>query len=168
MCIVIDTNVLASVFSKKSANHSEFEPIYNWIYEGRGSIVYGGTKYLAELQKYRRLFTELRIIGKAKFVSSELVDEMESEITSDIQGEDFDDQHIVALLVISKCRLICSLDERAYPYFKHRKYFTKRTQPKIYRRKSNANLLCDANIADFCKPCVVHNKELRQTYPKIL
>lgn len=35
MCIIIDTNVLANVFDNKSANHSDFKPVKDWIIDGK-------------------------------------------------------------------------------------------------------------------------------------
>lgn len=49
MCIVVDINTLALVFSPESKKHAEFSPVKKWVEEGRGFVVYGGTSYKAEL-----------------------------------------------------------------------------------------------------------------------
>jgi len=155
MCIIIDTNTLASVFDQTSANHANFKPVYDWIYTGKGKVVYGGTRYLNEIKKYAGVFNELKNKKKAIKVNDDLVDRMEVEISDKIVHADFDDQHLVALLIISGTKLICSLDERAYKYFKHEQFFNRAgKRPKIFRgSQQNKDLLTDNNIADICKPC---------------
>ena len=51
MAIIIDTNCIANVFSPKTANHSEFKPVLEWILLGKGLMIYGGSKYREELKK---------------------------------------------------------------------------------------------------------------------
>lgn len=154
MCIIIDTNCLTSVFDVDSQNHQDFAPILDWIHNGRGKIVYGGTKYSGELKKYLGIILQIRKAGKAVYIPDELVDQEEINVSSMIQHNDFDDQHLVALLRVSKCKLICSLDSRAYPYFRHTTFFNPAAnKPKIYRSLGNSGLLCPNNIAEVCKPC---------------
>ncbi|MET6996395.1 PIN domain-containing protein [Chitinophaga defluvii] len=156
MCIVVDTNTLASVFSRNSDNHEEFEPVFTWLMEGRGKVVYGGSKYVKELKEnYLRLFVTLRSIHKAVYISNAKVDALEANVSQQIEHPDFDDQHLVGLLIASGCKLVCSLDKRAYPYFKHSLFFSNTSsRPKIYRSRNNKALLSDANIAEICKPCI--------------
>ena len=154
MCIVIDTNTLASVFDSKSADHAEFKDVFDWIVDGKGKIVYGGTTYIRELSKtkYLKLFTLYNKAGKAILVKDN-VDEETSSVSKMIQHPDFDDQHIVALLKVSGCKLICSGDKRAYPFFQHELFFSPASKrPKIYSGHRNKDLLTDSNIADICRP----------------
>jgi hypothetical protein len=155
MCIIIDTNVLACVLKKDSADHHDFKPVREWIFEGKGRIVFGGTKYLEEIKdNYLKLFLELKKAGKAVMVDKTLVDNEEKVVEKMIINNDFDDPHLVSLLRISKCKLICSRDKRAFPYFRHTTFFSPAAnRPRIYSSKSNENLLCDRHIADICKPC---------------
>ncbi|WP_316832927.1 hypothetical protein [Pedobacter aquatilis] len=157
MCIVIDTNSLAAVFDSNSANHSAFKPLYDWIVNGKGMVVYGGTKYLAEIQKYVGVFNELKKQNKAVKINDEAVDEMELTVSKQVVHVDFDDQHLIALLMVSKTRLICSLDQRAYKFFKHQQFFSRASdRPKIFRgTPKNKTLLADNNIADICKKCKI-------------
>ncbi|MBN8671462.1 MAG: hypothetical protein J0L80_12295 [Chitinophagales bacterium] len=155
MCIIIDTNTLASVLEPESVNHSEFKPVYDWIKNGKGVIVYGGTKYKKELGKYLPIFVELRKATKAIGVDDSKVDQKADEVSTMIQHANFDDQHLIGLLIQSQCKLICSLDSRAYPYFRHSLFFKPAAnKPKIYRGSSNKDLLTDRNIAEICKPCL--------------
>ncbi|HYG16341.1 MAG TPA: hypothetical protein VEC12_11355 [Bacteroidia bacterium] len=155
MCIIIDTNTLASVFQENSVNHLQFKPVKKWVIEGKGKIIFGGTKYISELKgKYLTFFLQLKKAGKAILVDSKLVDSEEALAEKSISHPDFDDQHLIGLLRISKCKLICSSDSRAYPFFRHNIFFTPASnKPRIYSSAPNAGLLCDRNIADICKPC---------------
>lgn len=168
MCIVIDTNCLNRVFDTENPEHDEYKPIYDWIYSGKGKILYGGSKYLKELNKYLKLFKEFKTIGKAIYVDCNLVDKETRKVSSLVQHNDFDDQHLVGLLKVSKCKLICSMDSRAYQFFQSSTFFSPASsRPKIYKSSRQANLLCDSNISDICKPCrAIKNKE-KKLLPKI-
>lgn len=67
MCIILDINILSSVFSQAAMKHREFEPVLKWITEGHGRVVYGGTKYKKELGKtpYLKIFSLLNIYNRA-------------------------------------------------------------------------------------------------------
>jgi predicted nucleic acid-binding protein len=164
MCIVIDTNTWSSVIDSSSTDHSEFKPVYDWIFgEGsKGKIVYRGTTYLNETPaKYRKLLKYCADIGKAKGVSLDEVDFIESELKQKIQHRDFDDPHIVAIIIASKCKLICTNEQRAIPFFKDkdRILYPKRFNiPKIYHNASNKDLLTDKNISKFCLPTLKTSK----------
>lgn len=169
MCIIIDTNVLVSVFNNKSTNHQEFLPVLDWISQGKGKIVYGGTKYSKEMGKYIGVFNELRKAKKAIYIDNEKVNIQEKIASSKIQHNDFDDQHLVGLLIESKCKLICSLDERAYAYFRLPLFFSSSSQrPKIYSGKKNKKLLNDNNIAQICKPCSASTNAQKMIINKLL
>ena len=156
MCIVIDTNSLASVFDQKSEHHAEFRPVLEWIVLGNGKIVYGGTTYkreLAKATKYFRLLVELKKVSKIVEIDSVRVGEIEQRLAQTLSHSDFDDPHIVAIIIASGCRLICSADARAFRYFRLAEFYPKHVQrPHIYSRKLNRGLLQDKNIADCCRP----------------
>lgn len=155
MCIIIDINVLAAVFDEDTPNHNNFKPVFDWIMNGKGKVVFGGTQYMEELQPaYKALFLQLKKAGKAVFVQSDFVDKEHQIVAQQIIHPDFDDPHLVGLLRVSGCRLICSLDKRAYPYFRHSLFFKPAVnKPRIYSSRTNVSLLCDKHIADLCKPC---------------
>ena len=170
MCIVIDTNTLTCVFVRSSAKHNEFKPVLDWIEFGRGQIVFGGTKYLQEIKgRYHGLFVELRRAKKAITVSSDRVDLETDKVGLLVQDSNFNDQHMVALLIVSGCKLICSDDKEAYPFFTHKKFFNRsRDKPKIYRGASNEKLLIDKNIAAICRPASVSTKAQRNWIQRLL
>jgi hypothetical protein len=49
MCIIIDADTLGLVFNPETKEHKKFKPVLEWINNGKGKIVYGGTKYEKEL-----------------------------------------------------------------------------------------------------------------------
>ena len=44
MCLVIDTCCLAIVFDGGNKKHVKFVPVLKWVTEGKGRMIYGGTK----------------------------------------------------------------------------------------------------------------------------
>ena len=157
MCIVIDANTFSTVFNPDSQKHGDFKPVLEWIVHGRGKIVYGGDKYKQELRnarKYHGLFSELSKVSKVIEVDCQRVNEIQEEVAGRVDHRDFDDPHLIAIIIVSGCKLICSDDSSAYPFLKRKDlYLNKVSRPKIYRRSTNRDLLCDNNIADICKPC---------------
>lgn len=145
MCIVIDINSLSSVFNSKCATHSEFSPVKDWIDSKKGFLVYGGSKYKEELKKtfrYLRLVRQLKNAGKAISISDSLVDKLEGDVRDKVSKTSCDDQHIVALLGVSRCPLLCSKDSRSFQYIKDRTLYP-RTMPqvRIYSSSRNKDLL---------------------------
>jgi predicted nucleic acid-binding protein len=155
MCIIIDTNVLADVFEKGSKFHSEFEPVYDWINDGKGKIVLGGSKYANELdrtRKYLKILGEFERKNKIVRVNNEKVDAREKEIEKKKRHTDFNDAHLIAIVIESGCMLVCTKDSASVPFIKDKAFYPKSCKkPKIYSGKRNKNLLVDCNIAPICK-----------------
>jgi hypothetical protein len=58
-----------------------------------------------------------------------------------------------AIISVSKCKLVCTSDEKSLALLKDRRCYPKRVErPRVYCQMRNADLLCDQNIADICKP----------------
>jgi predicted nucleic acid-binding protein len=162
MCIIIDTNTLAHVFNKEDKKHNEFIDVFYWIIEGNGKVVYGGTKYIEELSrtKFLKLFRYLNTNNKAIFINSEKVDSEQKKIQKLISDKDFDDPHLPAMVIVSKCRLICSYDKRSIKFVTNKELYPKKYHiPKYYTGKRNKNLLSDDNIDDCYKPLCKLTKE---------
>lgn len=145
MPIIIDVNSIPAVFGPDSSDHSDFEPVKNWIENGRGKMVYGGTKYIQELMLMRRYLTvlsQLRTARKIVVLKNEKVD-ADCEQVCSICG-DFNDPHLVAIARVSGCRLICSKDREAYPFLVQRSFYQGICEtPKIYSGSQNRDLLYD-------------------------
>lgn len=166
MCIVIDICTLAPVFDSKCEKHPDYKPVLDWVLYGNGKIIFGGEQYKRELPpKYRKLFNEFTKASKAIEVNETQVNEKHKELMTKIEHRDFDDPHIVAIIIVSGCRLICSDDDRAFPFFKMKSLYPNHfTRPKIYSGISNKDLLCDNNISDIGKPCTKLNKNSARAF----
>lgn len=168
MCIIIDTSALSSVFNRTSKVHLEFSPVFDWIIRGKGKVVYGGTKYkreLAQARRYAKLFAELRRAGRTALVDDQKVDQEQRILEETSLPQDFDDPHLVAIVIVSHCKLICSNDSTAYLFFKDKTLYPEGVErPKIYSGYSNKSLLVDENIADICKPCPKTPSRLQEGY----
>lgn len=158
MCIIIDKNRFGPVFNGETPGHDEFKPILDWITKGNGKIVYGGKTYKKELKqstKYHKIFRYFLTKGRVVMIPDEEVDLIEEElipIYKDTHG--YNDHHIVAIVIASKCRLVCTRDEGLIDYLKECQHYPNRfKKPLIYKNFSNKNLLTHSYIADVCKPC---------------
>lgn len=128
-----------------NARHADFTYVKKWI-DGRcGFVVYGGTKYkaeLAETTRYMRLLRLLRDAGQAISICDRAVDEIERSVRNKTNGTKCDDQHIIALLGASRCSLLCSTDSRSFVFVKDRSLYPKDAPTvKIYTSARNRRLL---------------------------
>lgn len=156
MCIVIDANTFSSVFVCTTSDHEEFRPILEWVCKGKGKIVFGGTKYYKELLSAPKYLPIIRILNDARKVvrvDDLSVDNAQKRLEQLTNPNSFNDTHIVAIIIVSGCKLICSKDSSAYKYFKEKSFYPKKiSRPKIYSGISNKDLLDDRMIAGCCKP----------------
>lgn len=164
MCIVIDANVLSLVFCPEP--NDDYRPIKEWIMEGPAMIVVGGTKYELELRRVSqalKLVSELNKIGKVLVVNKNDVDRLERGIEK-IVPSTCDDPHLIALIGVSRCPLVCSKDKRADEFLSdHSLYPWKSFRPKIYRGKQHASeLLTKANAAAKCFRDSSHNSNFEK------
>ena len=152
MCIVIDCNALSPVFNSSDSKHSMFSPVKDWIIDGNGKIIYGGTKYKQELSKLKsilRLLTLLKDRDKRKIIvlDSGQVDFEHMRLENKIKSKNFNDAHIVAIVIVSGARLISTLDSKSHEFIKMNSIYPKRFhRPKIYSNSNHQHLLCDRNI----------------------
>ena len=132
MCVVIDASSIASVFNPKSQDHDRFIPVLKWVTSGGGKVVYGGTKYNAELRllaRYFKIIIELSKQGRVIQVPSEPVDDYAEKLKAKVRDASFNDEHLVALIAISRCRIICTNDRRAHPYLQRADLYPKGVKP---------------------------------------
>ncbi len=153
MCIVIDINALPCVFNEESECHDEFEPVERWILKGKGKIIIGGKKYMDELRKmpdYLKFFKDLEKRGKVVPLDNDEVNEREKEIESKVNDSKCDDPHIMAIIAVSKCKVLS--DKRSYKYIKNQAFYPEGVnRPKIYSKSKCENLLVNENIVEKCR-----------------
>jgi len=164
MCIIIDVNTFTAVFNRLNSAHNNFKPVHDWIIYGKGKIVYGGAKYKAELKifrKYMRFLKILKDVGKIVEVSDEDVNRHQLEIDLTLTNTRFNDSHLIAIIIASGCKLICSNNSRHFPYIRRREFYPNHIEPpRIYSSSRNRDLLNDTNIAEICKPCPKSTKSM--------
>lgn len=159
MCLIVDTCSFSHVFNLKDKNHPNFKPVFDWLFFGNGGgLIYGGTKYAGEVDftsdTYRPLLAELNRKGRMFEMCTECVDYIEARLKKAIPDDpDFDDPHIVALVIVSKCCVVCTDEHRGPRVWKRRDlYPVGINPPKIYMKLRNAAILrTNANIADVCR-----------------
>ena len=154
MCAIVDNCAFSQVFDQTNKNHGKFKPVRDWIVDGAGKIVYGGSKYARELKQGRRakFLAELSRRGKTVQMPTDKVDQTAGRLKKKVPEDAFDDEHIVALVIVSKCRIVCTGDGRSLPYLKRRDlYPTGVKRPKVYSSARNADLCCPRNVIDICR-----------------
>jgi len=156
MCVIIDSCCLAMVFDHDNSEHVRFVPVLNWI-NGKGCMVYGGTKYLEELRKlprYLAIVVELRKLRRAIPICTEKVDAIAATLMTEYPDPQFNDPHIVALVIASGCAVVCTNDKKAISYLRRVDVFSKRGmgRPSVYRgHKSHHRLCSDSKIVGACR-----------------
>jgi hypothetical protein len=157
--MVLDTCAFGPFFNRDNKDHADFHPAFDWVISKKGKLVYGGTKYMNELKaakKFISLFAQLERAGKLVILNREEVDATQDLVEEMESSPDFDDPHLIAIVIVSKCRIVCTRDARAIPFLKERKFYKGRMKrPLIYTSRTNAPLLCDRFIAEVCQPCPV-------------
>jgi hypothetical protein len=158
MCLVIDANCFGRVFDSSNKEHLSFIAVWNWINDGRGRMIYGGTKYCTELgaaSRFLPIVAELERKGKTVHLGNVEVDTVATALKQRITDQDFDDEHLVALVIVSRCRVVCTKDTIAISYLRRNDVFAKHpgvTRPSIFRgHRKHAKLCCDKHIVGACR-----------------
>lgn len=143
--VVVDADSLSKVFDKGNKEHKEYEPLHKSIIEQKRSlVVYGGTKYADELKrarKFLRLFAELGKIGSASMLDAQAVDDEQQRIIGLANDPRFNDHHIIAIVVVGRCNIICSSDIKSHGHYKNSQYYPKHVRPKIYNGLASSGIL---------------------------
>lgn len=154
MCLIVDTCTFTAVFNPKNKNHAKFRPVNRWILYGKGKMIYGGEKYNKELNGsfYYGILSELKRARKLVKVDDAEVDEKSKYLKGRVPDDKFNDEHILALAIVSRCCVICTDDKEALPFLQNRALYPKDMKlPKIYRSAKNASLCCDKHIVKVCR-----------------
>jgi hypothetical protein len=151
MCIVIDVCCIPKVFDCGNKHHPNYVPVFEWVFNGHGRMIYGGTKYAAELReipRYLPIIAELERKGRAVEFPRNRVDAIADALKAEITGAAFNDEHLIAIVIVSRCRVVATEDRDAISYLKRRDFYSCHgvKKPKIYKSIRNSNLCCDQNI----------------------
>jgi hypothetical protein len=158
MCVVIDMNRLSTVFNNNNRESANFRRLREWILEGPGFLVYGGSRYSNELSEgCSKLIKELKNQSYKNVVvlRDDIVDNKESEIgiafpyAFNLDNEKNDgDPFIVAICIVSKTKIVCTNDKRCKDAIES--VFTK-NRPRLYSSDKNADLLKPDNVVKIPK-----------------
>ncbi len=175
MCVIIDTVCFPKVFDPTNAQHERFQPVFAWVMDGGGSIVFGGTKYRTEIceriRRFGRLLVDLERKNRLVRLNDSRVDATEAKLKELEPCKEFNDAHIVAMVIVSKCCVVCTDDIESLPYLADRRFYPRGTKPPhVYHAKDHAGLCCGKYMADICRarPAVSHgpNKRKPKARPK--
>ena len=156
MCLIIDTNCLANVFQQKAKNHRRFAPVLDWIRNGKGRMIYGGTKYNTELRGVTKVLAIVGELSKQRRtikLPNSIVDPIAYTLKEQFPDPEFNDEHLAALVIASRCCVVCTDDNVAISYLKRTDIFPVGVdRPKIFRgHKSHKDLCCDRHIVAICR-----------------
>jgi hypothetical protein len=155
MCIVVDPPVFVPMFKENDVEHATFVAVRNWVRHGPGKFVIGGSKYQSELANVSSVIpvlSEYERMGKICRRDESHVDNMVALVKFIESSSGFDDEHLVALVRLTGCRLVCLRDAKARKFLKMRKLYAKKQKvPKLYTKAQHASeLLVSANLAPCC------------------
>lgn len=157
MCVIVDTNTFGPVFDSNNEKHAEFKPVLDWVLHGKGKFVIGGSKYMGELKvakKYLKIFSILNIYkNKIVKLDDNIVDKEQKRIEGMESNPDFDDPHLPAMVIVSKCQVICSDDSRSIKFVTNPFFYPDKVKiPRYYTGSRNSDLLSDKYIDSRYKP----------------
>lgn len=149
MCVIIDTDLAAHVFAISCPD--DFKPLWRWILDGDGCIVYGG-RLAGELNNIRRVregtnrsLKQLSAAGKARLQDRTAVSMEERRVVAmkDSRGRracKSNDCHVIALARLSGARVLCSADQTLHADFKNL-MLVPSPKGKIYQKAGHAGVL---------------------------
>ena len=155
MCVVIDTCSISKVINRKAQDHSRFKPLLAWLEGKHGRIIIGGTKYLKEMKGMSgalRFLEDYKRQGKLIRLNDADVDSYALKAKARVSSSHFNDEHLVGIVTVSRCRVICTDDKEAVPFLTRKELYDKPVRPpKIYSAKSHSHLCGAKNVAPICQ-----------------
>lgn len=143
--LLLDVNAISCSLDEGNADHARFAPVREFLIDRFGRFAVGGTKYLQELgrlTRYLALIDELEKRGQVHRVSSDLVDKEESRISDLEDSADFDDPHIIALVIVARVSVVATADTRSDRFIVSAKFYpSKFRRPRIYHDARHKSLL---------------------------
>lgn len=138
MCLIIDCNTVHRIFPLP---HADFAPLVAALQRGDAKLVCGGElkREYQRMENFWRYFISLDRQGRARLVNDSKVDQ---ETTRQRQRNvcTSDDQHVIALAVVSGARLLCSGDNLLCDDFRNPRIVAN-PRGNIYRKPRHINLI---------------------------
>lgn len=160
MCVVVDICSIPALFDPENKEHIELLPVYEWLMAKKGKMVYGGSTYLGEkaaLKKFSRFlgdFERSGIIRVPLAEDNERIDQIENEIKGKIPDSSFNDYHLAAILIVTKCRILCSKNSAHYIHIRDSHLYPQGMKiPYVYRDSKDIAVLTRRDVVRCCGPC---------------
>jgi rRNA-processing protein FCF1 len=137
MCIIIDANCVHHVVRLTD----DGKPVVRWLLKGKGGLVVGG-KIKRELSRagFGPTMIVLSRAGRLKQLDDDAVDGLEKKIKE--QGRcKSNDPHVLAVAVMSGCRLVFSNDQDLHTDAKNRTILD--PPASIYQSEDHEHLLTE-------------------------
>lgn len=155
MCAVIDPPLFLAIVNTKHEKHAEFGLLKDWLMTGCGKAITGGTQYRAELSRVCSVLgflADLERAGRVIKFDQKSVDAAADFATKKAGSNDFDDAHLVALVSVSGCKVVCLNDPRAHRFLKKKElYLVGVKKPKLFSGTKNSSLLDKRYQVPCCK-----------------
>ena len=109
MCIILDANVFGEFKKRdKGKKDEDMEPIWDWLDEEYGKIVYSPTKKFREEWRRGGMKNQMRTLSQAGKLKLVLADDVEKKVdalkqTIKLRSNDW---HIIALAKIAKVKVL--------------------------------------------------------------
>jgi hypothetical protein len=143
MCLIVDNNVVHRVLLNR--NDEDFKHVHSSLFGDKkpmAVMVYGGTKLNKEYggsEAVIEKLLELRRSGRARREDDALVDSEAKRVAASKLCSS-DDEHLIALALVSKVRLLCSLDKPLARDFGNKALIDK-PRGKVYKYATHKALL---------------------------
>ena len=146
MCAILDTNTFGRFKNQKNQDkNKDLDPVREWLRNKNGKIVYSNTeKYKNEWKSggMENWAKERSRAGQFKLVSDG-VEEKEKELKGKLRS---DDEHIIALAIIAKVKLLISYSDYPRPERGDSALFDDFRDPNlvngsVYTKKEHKHLL---------------------------
>jgi len=90
----------------------------------------------------------LRLGGRRVGIPDDAVDALAAELKKRVPQKEFNDEHIVALVALSKCCVVCT-DDKAIQFVKRKD--PKGIPPSKYNQSTHSKLCCTEHIVAACR-----------------
>lgn len=139
MCVIIDACLAGQIF--KAPWHCDFVPLWDWILQKDGCIVFGG-RLATELERVKEGARRLRLLsasGKAQRVDAGIVNAEETNLKATGLCKS-NDPHVIALARISRARVLCSGDKALHADFTNPNLVSA-PKGRVYQNATHAKVL---------------------------
>jgi hypothetical protein len=143
MCLIVDNDVVHRVLLKP--DDEDFKHVHSSLFglkKPKAVLVYGGSKLNKEYTGSEAIIEkllELRRAGRARREDDGLVDSEEKRVAASKLCSS-NDEHIIALALVSKARLLCSRDNALAGDFTNKALIDK-PRGKVYKYATHKKLL---------------------------